>query len=479
MHKGEGSGSVKTEHSIWAKLVPTDSSYPVVELTSNAVVICSQVSSQSPDRRIWCKITRKGDADCAKLENKGPSTILVDALRVEVENSAIISRGSEIIAGPDRNGWLGYKFHVIPMVEPSSTSSKRIKIPFNADHAKCSICLNIWHDVVTVAPCLHNFCNGCFSEWLRTCKQKHDSVRCPQCREEVQFVGRNHFLQNIEQEIFRVDSSLQRSKEDIALLDSRASIRSPLVIDGQQSCRKRGRDDSAADESDQDTSCPQCGSLVGGFQCNASTTHLQCHECEVMMPSRTDITVPQHYYILLYLKYYIYCSQHCLGCDRAFCAAYWHTYDLVGSVDQPVCSIESFKPISEHRLERIPSTAHESNIYEQEITKKCISQMGLSLQDVISQWITKLNNREIDRVMMPLHHAETITSQTHVCRFCYENLVSFLLYWFRITLPRHLLPQEASQREDCWFGYACRTQHHKPNHAQKRNHVCRPTRGNR
>ncbi|KAK9011472.1 hypothetical protein V6N11_044322 [Hibiscus sabdariffa] len=38
-----------------------------------------------------------------------------------------------------------------------------------------SICLNIWHDDITIAPCLHNFCNGCFSEWSQ---KKHSSVLC-------------------------------------------------------------------------------------------------------------------------------------------------------------------------------------------------------------------------------------------------------------------------------------------------------------
>ncbi|KAL6542349.1 hypothetical protein OROMI_023951 [Orobanche minor] len=39
-----------------------------------------------------------------------------------------------------------------------------------------------------------------------------------------------------------------------------------------------------------------------------------------------------------------------------------------------------------------------------------------------------------------------------------------------------LLPPEAVQRQDCWYGYGCRTQHHNEEHARKRNHVCRPTR---
>lgn len=36
-------------------------------------------------------------------------------------------------------------------------SSLIFQICIDVEHAKCSICLNIWHDVVTAAPCLHNF----------------------------------------------------------------------------------------------------------------------------------------------------------------------------------------------------------------------------------------------------------------------------------------------------------------------------------
>ncbi|CAK9138367.1 unnamed protein product [Ilex paraguariensis] len=91
---------------------------------------------------------------------------------------------------------------------PQETCNKQLKICVDAEHAKCSICLNIWHDVVTVAPCLHNFCNGCFSEWLRRCQDKHSSVLCPQCRAIAQFVGRNHFLHNIEEVVFFAALSL-------------------------------------------------------------------------------------------------------------------------------------------------------------------------------------------------------------------------------------------------------------------------------
>ncbi|KAL6970901.1 RING-type E3 ubiquitin transferase [Sarracenia purpurea var. burkii] len=340
---------------------------------------------------------------------------------------------------------------------------KLLKISLDVEHAKCSICLSVWHDVVTVAPCLHNFCNGCFSEWLRRSQEKHSSVLCPQCRAVVLFVGRNHFLHNIAEDILLTDSTLKRPDEEVALLDSYASIKSPLVINnGLNSHRKRTRSQPHEESDVVDSPCPQCGIELAGYQCNQNTIHLQCHACGGMMPSRTNSSVPQH----------------CLGCDRAFCGAYWHAQRVTESNSHPICGLETFKTISERTITAIPLLAHESNRHEQEITERCIIHMGKTLQDVISDWISKLNNREIDRTRMPLNHAEMITAETRICNDCYEKLVSFLLYWFRISMPKYLLPPDASQREDCWYGYVCRTQHHNEEHARRRNHVCRPTRGN-
>ncbi|XAR65819.1 Ubiquitin--protein ligase [Bertholletia excelsa] len=207
---------------------------------------------------------------------------------------------------------------------------KQLNICLEVEHAKCSICLNIWHDVVTVAPCLHNFCNGCFSEWLRRSQEKHSRVLCPHCRAVVQFVGRNHFLHNIEEDILQSDSSLKPPDEEIALLDSYASIKSPLVIGSGRKHHKRAR--SSPDEGDDsvDLPCLQCGTELAGFQCNQNTVHLQCQACGGMMPARNNISVPQH----------------CLGCDRAFCGAYWHAQGISESNSHPICSHEILKPVS-------------------------------------------------------------------------------------------------------------------------------------
>ncbi|XP_012857508.1 PREDICTED: uncharacterized protein LOC105976794 [Erythranthe guttata] len=149
-------------------------------------------------------------------------SILVDGAVVLKDDETIISCGSEIIPGPEADGIC---FKVMPTKQ---ICKKQIKITLDPEHAKCSICLNIWHDVVTIAPCLHNFCNGCFSEWLKRCQEKRSTVLCPQCRAVVQFVGRNHFLHNIEEDIQKSDPSLTRSDEEIETLDRCSSIKSCL-----------------------------------------------------------------------------------------------------------------------------------------------------------------------------------------------------------------------------------------------------------
>ncbi|EYU20551.1 hypothetical protein MIMGU_mgv1a021550mg, partial [Erythranthe guttata] len=377
-------------------------------------------------------------------------SILVDGAVVLKDDETIISCGSEIIPGPEADVGAKMSKWTSKNIQRNQSSQKAIhqleklicyfsyEITLDPEHAKCSICLNIWHDVVTIAPCLHNFCNGCFSEWLKRCQEKRSTVLCPQCRAVVQFVGRNHFLHNIEEDIQKSDPSLTRSDEEIETLDRCSSIKSCLalilqVIPGARKSRKRARAQNN-DENERDFPCPQCGTEYGGFQCSGSTVHLQCGACGGMMPDRSNPIVPQH----------------CIGCDRAFCGAYWNSLQFPGSEAYPVCSRETLKPI----------------------TEKCISKMGRSVQDVISEWITKWN-----RTRIRLNHSDMITPDTHLCRDCYDKFVSYLMYWFRVSLPKSLMPKEAVERVDCWYGFSCRTQHHNEEHARKRNHVCRPIRG--
>ncbi|XP_057419346.1 uncharacterized protein LOC130713587 isoform X2 [Lotus japonicus] len=220
--RGESSASASAIPSdqIWAKLVPSDSRYSDIVIWSDVTGICSEISATPSVKRCWCKIARNSDLCSATMENTSPNTILVDGAVVCNDETIAIKDGSEIISGSDK-GYVSYRFHIMSSPE---TCQRELKICVDVENTKCSICLNIWHDVVTTGPCLHNFCNGCFSEWSRRSQAKCSIVLCPQCRAVVQFVKRNPFLRTIAEDIVRADSSLRRSDEEIALLDTHASV---------------------------------------------------------------------------------------------------------------------------------------------------------------------------------------------------------------------------------------------------------------
>ncbi|CAN6380765.1 unnamed protein product [Urochloa humidicola] len=452
--------------AVWAKLVPADPAYPEVEVAEDDAVVCSLVAPASGggEEVAWCEIRRNGgDASSATIRNLSSDAIIVDGEVVEQE-AVDIKPGSEIVSGPQKEGHLVYTFEITVARDQDKNN---VKIVIDIENAKCSICLNLWHDVVTVAPCLHNFCNGCFSEWLRRSssksRDKSQSAACPQCRTAVQSVGRNHFLHNIEEAILQAFSSLQRSDEEIALLESYASVKSNIVLGKQKNqSRKRPFSRSSDEISNADLPCPQCRDEFVGFRCSPGAAHLQCNGCGGMIPARSNINIPQK----------------CLGCDKAFCVAYWCSQGVNSSHCNLICNQETFKMISQRHISRLPDTVHGGNPYEKDITEKCIQQSGKTLQAVISEWISKFDNLEVDRSRLQLNNVDAITSRTYICNHCYNKFIDFLLYWYRVSMPRNLLPPDAVNRESCWYGFTCRTQHHRPDHAKKLNHVCRPTRGN-
>uniref|UniRef100_A0A0E0BFY7 E3 ubiquitin-protein ligase CHFR cysteine rich domain-containing protein n=1 Tax=Oryza glumipatula TaxID=40148 RepID=A0A0E0BFY7_9ORYZ len=458
------SSSPDAAGGVWAKLVPSDSAFPEVELAEDDAVVCSRVTPDGGGEVVaWCEIRRgggDGDASSATIRNlrgepletgkrqsgHGSDAIIVDG-RVIQQEAVDIKPGSEIVSGPQKDGHLLYTFDITGLNDQDKTN---IKIVLDIENAKCSICLNLWHDVVTVAPCLHNFWSSANS------RDKSQSAACPQCRTAVQSVGRNHFLHNIEEAILQAFSSLQRSDEEIALLESYASVKTNIKIQSRKRRLPRSNDE-ANHTNHADFLCPQCGAEFGGFRCSPGAPHLPCNGCGGMMPARPDTS---------------------LGCDRAFCGAYWCSQGVNSSQHNPICDQETFKMISQRHISSVPDTVHGGNQYEKDITERCIQQSDKALQAIISEWIVKFDNKALDRSRLQLNHVDAITSRTYVCNQCYSKFIDFLLYWFRVSMPRNLLPPDAANRESCWYGFMCRTQHHRPDHAKKLNHVCRPTRGN-
>ncbi|KAG0469436.1 hypothetical protein HPP92_016136 [Vanilla planifolia] len=422
MDTGQCSGS-KVESQPWAKLVPRDVRHQEIEICSVEEVISSPITDSSPEVLAWCAITRDGD-DSFSIRNTSSTAIIVDGNLVL--HQASLKDGSEIVPGPVGDGYMSYTFQVVHNIMLDLQS---LKISLDVEHAKCSICLNIWHDVVTVSPCLHNFCNGCFSEWLRKSSTKtrggDQSIVCPQCRAGLHSVGRNYFLRNIEKAILQTFSSLKRSDEEIALAETQASITSNLELNLKVS----------------DAARPL-------FTCNVMIVAGGCHLGLIWVSHNTAWDV--------------------IG---LFCGAYWPSQGLDSNEYGIICSPQSFKRISERSISIIPVSVHQNNPYERDVTERCIKGTGKALPVVISELLTKFYNKEIDLASLRINHAEFITAETHLCSDCYEKLVDYLLYWFRITLPRHFYPPDAAARDNCWYGYGCRTQHHNSDHAKKRNHL--------
>jgi len=57
-----------------------------------------------------------------------------------------------------------------------------------SDQFDCGICYEIMYQAVSLMPCLHSFCGGCFSDWMVRHKD------CPNCREPVNEVRYNASL---------------------------------------------------------------------------------------------------------------------------------------------------------------------------------------------------------------------------------------------------------------------------------------------
>ena len=68
----------------------------------------------------------------------------------------------------------------------------------------CGICYEIMHQAVTLMPCLHNFCGGCFSDWTQRMKE------CPSCREPVKEVKKNNSFNSIIERYLILNPDLKR-----------------------------------------------------------------------------------------------------------------------------------------------------------------------------------------------------------------------------------------------------------------------------
>ncbi|CAH1801152.1 unnamed protein product [Owenia fusiformis] len=102
----------------------------------------------------------------------------------------------------------------------------------------CIICQEIMHDCISLQPCMHSFCAGCYSDWMER------SNECPSCRLKVDRINKNHIVNNLVDAYLGEHPDRKRPEEDIKELDAKNKITKDMLYPK----KKRNRDDSESDE---------------------------------------------------------------------------------------------------------------------------------------------------------------------------------------------------------------------------------------
>jgi hypothetical protein len=92
-----------------------------------------------------------------------------------------------------------------------------------AEQLRRDICLCTLHKPVTLVPCLHSFCAGCYSDWM--CKQQ----TCPDCRAPCGQMGRSHRVHNVVAALVEAHPEFLREQEEIERLDGKDRLSEALA----------------------------------------------------------------------------------------------------------------------------------------------------------------------------------------------------------------------------------------------------------
>ncbi|PVD24163.1 hypothetical protein C0Q70_14633 [Pomacea canaliculata] len=143
----------------------------------------------------------------------------------------------------------------------------------------CIICQELLHDCISLQPCMHSFCAGCYSEWMSQSKE------CPSCRTRVERINKNHIVNNLIDAYLKEHPDKQRSEEDIKTLNAKNKITHDMLYPRQ---RSSSSDYSESDNEDQDQLlapwiAPVTGSVFGFGTPYFGVTNLayraRCRQC--------------------------------------------------------------------------------------------------------------------------------------------------------------------------------------------------------
>lgn len=372
--------------------------------------------------------------------------------------------------------------------KPASITPALLKSDSLDEMLCCGVCQDIMHNAICLQPCLHNYCAGCYSEWMDI------SQECPACRARVDRISKNHFINKLVESVLQSNPGRKRSELELNELDKKNKITNDMLYPKKKRMRYDSDYEDYHSPSDAEeiietpltlSSCPpyslfphssflpttffkcrQCPGYFGSppigkfgfipsyppkFTCSAMVPiHITCQCCYMPMPDRrtsTDLSVP---------------PQQCDVCKLFYCHMYWGCWGIA-------CKgcLSEFKNVNFE--EAVLDDIVNKNRFESDILKQFLKDKALTIKEMLQVCMEKLDSKDYtctdSRTFL-------INSKSRVCYSCALKNFRDLAYLYRRDIPQTDMRKEHATREDCHWGRDCTTQYHKLIHSSKYNHVC-------
>ena len=295
-------------------------------------------------------------------------------------------------------------------------------------HFTCAICQDIVYRPVAVQPCLHSFCGGCYAEWMRT--RRFD---CPECRQRVQFVSRNHGLKSLVDDFLAKHPAKARDAAERARLDEIDTL-------GNEPRRvgKRARGDGGGDDDDVDDDDDGSGSELGSGEESESddggVALLQNMQQIIAAGGALPAGIPPW---LAAQAAAAFATEACECCTRRY----------------PQAAVRS---LAERRPPIVPTVNAFAapglpNAHERQILVDFLAAQGLDAAALLRAGL-----RRVEAGVLTLAHpsfpARALTPATRLCEGCATTIFATLAYAYRAAIPPAQLPPAVTARSNCWHG---------------------------
>eukprot|EP00668_Euglena_longa_P016178 GGOE01020399.1.p1 GENE.GGOE01020399.1~~GGOE01020399.1.p1 ORF type:complete len:692 (+),score=171.69 GGOE01020399.1:25-2076(+) len=274
------------------------------------------------------------------------------------------------------------------------------------DSLSCGICHQVFHDPVLCVPCMHNFCAGCFSQWMVSCSE------CPRCRVNVVEVRRNHAVRSMAEEYLLVRPELRRSPMDLAELDAKNVVTTEtlrvkrVALEDVFIQSAKGRedelDDLQSDATELEFERPPLGpwstagespwggvrlvplfgsgTLAFAGQCSACSRpdrhQFRCPPAEA--PHHTCTACHQLFPVNPVSGVHVQCGR----CSAFYCGNYWDCFSVVGS--------GALRRLRDHEMTKLPANALGGNAFELEVLQDYLAHRSRSVAKVWTQCLDRL-----------------------------------------------------------------------------------------